>query len=163
MLRKAAKEWGHVLRRPKDFDFRKVSEKTGGKLREAGFQLFKGRAVIPTRGQKVNIKRGTVYIRKSGRIEKVILAAGPDIIRRIDARIEAGKDSPALNTFFGLKLGQDFFNASANTFYTSLSDLREAMLSPNYANKPSLLNNLAIVEVSFFDDEDDPESWERNI
>lgn len=164
VLRKAAKDWGHVLRRPKDFDFRKVSKETAEKLKGAGFQLFKNRAVIPTRGQKVNIRRGTVFIRTRGRTEKVLLANGAGLIDRLKSYIEAHRNAPQkLHTYYGMKLGAEFFNATGNTFTPSLEELHDNLLNPKYLNKESLMNNIAIVEVEFFDDDDDPDSWESNL
>ena len=100
---KHAKLIKRVASHPNEYAVRKVSEKTAKNLKAAGYEVNRGRAIIPTKkGYELHVSRNGVTFESAREKQRILLKSGEDFLKKL---ANLGKHRLPPNHFYALKVG----------------------------------------------------------
>ena len=104
-IAKLAREYKEVLRNPVNFAIKPVREKTAEVLKQSGYRVAKGKAIIPLadgRDKKfdsVSIDKGTLTFKRPGKTNKIYLSGDAGALMRKAAQLQSTKGRNQTVTF----------------------------------------------------------------
>lgn len=152
VISRREKEYSELIKNPQGFKVSKVAKTTAQLLKASGYKVENGRAIIPTRGNKVRIKGDKLIIDRGDRTETVYLNSGKGFLQRVERELkkEENEDYEGLpdGEYWAFKVGDN--NTFLSNWQQGMTGLMRYGQKVNFTD-PSAAQYTNLVKIKFKD------------